>query len=84
MKIKWIKRRSTTAKSQFIYLSPKGPICWKDVGDVVEVDDEIGYRLLERDPDILQRVTEKIEVKKKVRRGQKAPRNKMMKSYEDK
>ena len=86
MQIKWVKRPLERLRSQFIYLSPKGPVVFNEVGSIVEVDDEVGYMLLKDHKDMLEKAPEPVaqeEVSEPVK-AMRVPRNKRMKSYEDK
>jgi len=90
MHIRWKKRRIPRAKSPMIYLSEKGPVVWDKPGDIRELDDKSGYAALEKDPDILEIVDPpsppKPAAKKKkvVNRRARVPRDKRLKTYEDK
>lgn len=87
MRIKWTRRRVTRAKSPFIYLTPKGPVVWSEPGSIAEIDDESGYKLLEEQSDIVERVADPEPEKPKPgprRRRARVSQNKKMKDYEDK
>ncbi len=87
MKIKWKKVRVSRAKGPFIYLSDQGPFQWNTVGSVVEVPDAVGYKLLERDGDIVERVDYiESEVRQVVKRKVSKSKNeeKRIKSVQDK